>query len=196
MTDFEARRVMETLSVAYPGRYAQQNPERDAKTLLMWSSAFVNDDVRLVLAAVTLFIQTDEKGFPPVPGQIRAKMRLIASHGELTAAEAWACVKKATPRVGRPGGAAEEFRKLPPIAQKLVGSPAQLRKWANMDSDTLDSVVASTFRKDYQAALEKERAFASLSPDVRRLVCGETGSPSALEADNPPWVEGGVSYGE
>lgn len=196
MTVEEADQLMDVLETFYPMAYAKRTDEERLKNSDLWATMFVHDDVRLVLAAVKLFIAEDEKGFPPMPGQIRAKMRLIASHGELTAAEAWACVKKATPRVGRPGGAAEEFRKLPPIAQKLVGSPAQLRKWANMDSDTLDSVVASTFRKDYQAALEKERAFASLSPDVRRLVCGETGSPSALEADNPPWVEGGVSYGE
>ena len=130
--------------------------------------AFEEDDPRLVAAAVRSFIETDEKGFPPVPGQIKAKMRLITAHGELSENDAWNMIRKAVRNSVYESRA--EFERLPPPLRKLVGSPNQLREWSLTDSETLNSVVASNFLKAYRTQTAREREYNALPPDVRAIV--------------------------
>ena len=73
----------------YPRYYAGIDRRRRTRAVVLWASAFEEDDPRLVAGAVRSFIETDGKGFPPVPGQIKAKMRLITAHGELSENDAW-----------------------------------------------------------------------------------------------------------
>ena len=67
-------------------------------------------------------------------------------------------------------GAGEEFAKLPPLLQRLVGSPAQLGEWARMDSAAVQSVVASNFQRAFRVAQEREDWQKNLPPDVRELI--------------------------
>ena len=168
MTVQETGRVMDTLEAAYPRYYAGIDERRQERAVIMWASAFQRDDVRLVVAAVRSFIEMDEKGFPPVPGQIKAKMRLIAEHGELSENDAWNMVRKAVGNSGHESR--EEFEKLPPPIQKLVGNASQLREWGLMNRETLNSVVASNFQRAYRTQTEREREYRALPPDVRELV--------------------------
>ena len=71
-------------------------------------------------------------------------------------------------------GAGEEFEKLPPLIQKAVGSPNQLREWAMMDADTVKSVVASNFMRSFKIYQKRERETAMLPESVRELLTGVT----------------------
>ena len=168
MTVRETGRVMDVLESAYPRYYAGIDKQRQERAVIMWASAFSRDDVRLVVAAVQSFIEMDEKGFPPVPGQIKAKIRLITQRGELPESEAWSMIRKAVCNSGYESR--EEFDRLPPPLQKLVGSASQLREWALMDSGTLNSVVSSNILKAYRTQTAREREFNALPPDVRALI--------------------------
>ena len=168
MTIQETGRVMDALEAAYPRYYAGIDERRQERAVIMWASAFSRDDVRLVVAAVRSFIEMDEKGFPPVPGQIKAKLRLIADYGELSETDAWAMIRKAVRNSGYESQ--EEFERLPPPLQKLAGSPNQLREWALMDSDTFNSVVSSNVLRAYRTQTAREREYNALPPDVQELV--------------------------
>ena len=64
----------------------------------------------------------------------------------------------------------EEFEKLPPILQRLVGSPSKLKEWALMDADTVNSVVASNLMRSYKVIAEKEKEFQALPSNVRAVL--------------------------
>lgn len=160
--------IMDILTNAYPQFYNGPKAPDMVKTLRLWAEMFAHDDVALVAAAVKALIETDEKGFPPHIGAVKAKLRLITSGDEMTEAEAWGIVAKAVRNSGY--DSRKEFNRLPPILQRLVGSPAQLKEWAMMDSETLHSVVASNFQRSYKAIAQREREIAKLPPDVRALV--------------------------
>ena len=168
MTIEETADVMDLLKRFYPAFYARQPDTERLKSADLWAVMFADDDPRLVAAAVKSFIAMDEKGFPPVPGQIKAKLRLIMAHGELSESDAWSMVRKAVRNSGYESQT--EFDRLPPPVQKLVGSPNQLREWALMDSETLNSVVASNFLKAYRTQTAREREYNALPPDVQALV--------------------------
>lgn len=53
--------------------------------------------------------------------------------------------------------AEERFDELPEICQRIVESPENLRKWALMDSETLESVVMSQFLRNHRLIKERMR---------------------------------------
>lgn len=182
MTREDVIKIMSVLRGAYPSFYRDISKTEALDTINLWADLFANDDAALVGAAVKSVIEGDEKGFPPTIGQVKAKMRLLTGSKELTEAEAWSQVAAAV----RNGiyGAQEEFDKLSPTMQRIVGSPSQLREWAMMDSQTLHSVVASNFQRSYKAITAKEREVAKLPADVRQMVAqiASPVDPPKLEA--------------
>lgn len=168
MTDFEAADIIDLLKKFYPVFYTKRTDTELLEMAELWAIMFIDDDIRIVTAAVKAFIASDEKGFPPVPGQIRAKINLILDNGELTEAEAWGLIAKAIRNSAY--HSREEFDKLPPILQKLVGSPNQLRDWANMPTETVHSVVASNVQRAFRTVSERERIYKALPPDVKELL--------------------------
>lgn len=185
MTLQEVGQVMDIITMSYPAFYAKKTDEEKYETSVLWASLFEPYPVELVAAAVKSFIGTDEKGYPPVPGQIMAKVRLLTKPEEMTEAEAWNLVRKAAGNSIY--NAQKEFDKLPPVLQRLVGSPNQLREWGMMEGDEFQTVVASNFQRSYRARAASEREYLALPPDVRALADriggrlalngGDTGGP-------------------
>lgn len=186
MTREDVIKIMSVLRGAYPGFYRGISKAEALDTINLWADMFANDDAALVGVAVKCLIETDEKGFPPTIGQVKAKMRMLASKTAPTESEAWNLVAAAV----KNGlyGAAEEFAKLPPVCQRIVGSPSQLRDWAMMDSDSLHSVAASNFQRSYRAISEREKEIAKLPEDLKSragLISCEFGARMALPENLP-----------
>lgn len=93
--------------------------------------------------------------------------------------EAWNLVAKALRNSAY--GSEEEFAKLPPAVQRVAHSPSQLREWALMDADTVQSVVASNFQRAYTARQKSDREFEALPPAVRQYVAALTEGESVLK---------------
>ena len=169
MTRRETGVIMDILATAYPRFYAGQDAPDPAKAVALWAEMFAEDDVALVAAAVKALIAADDKGFPPHIGAVKAKLRQITgARRELSESEAWNLIAAAVRNSGYE--AAQEFAKLPPVLQRIVGSPATLREWAGMDSETLHSVVASNVQRSYKAISARERELEMLPGDVRQIV--------------------------
>jgi len=49
-----------------------------------------------------------------------------------------------------------------------VGSPNQLRAWALMDEETVQSVVASNFQRSYKAIAAKQKEQAALERKLKK----------------------------
>ena len=174
MTKRDTLRVMAILEASYPSFY--RDGQREA-ALELWSELFADDDPVLVASAVKTFIASDEKGFPPVIGQIKSIMARLTENIP-NASDAWNLVKRA---IGRSGyGADEEFRKLPKEVQRAVGSPNQLKEWSQMDLADINNVIAPSFRKAYAAIESDEKAQRSIPKDVQK----------AIEGTKPLQIEG------
>ena len=90
------------------------------------------------------------------------------------AMSAWALVSKACSNGIY--GYREEFAKLPPEVQRAVGAPEVLREWAMMESDTVQSVIASNFQKNYRATQERQKELEKLPQNVRDMLAGVAGN--------------------
>lgn len=165
MTEVETSRLIAVVAEIYPRFLDGRNI---ANTVSLWQKIFASDSYREVEAALFAFVSTDEKGFPPAPGAIRALLnKLQKPEGETTETEAWSMVQKATRNSLY--NAAQEFAALPEDVQRCVGSPATLREWAMMDSDELNTVVASNFMRGYKARAVQVREMQKLPPAVREV---------------------------
>lgn len=163
----EVLKIMSVLRGAYPAFYRNIDRKEAEATVGLWEDMFKHDEYALVAAAVKALIETDSKGYMPHIGAVKERLRLITGGDEMTEAEARGIVAKALRNSTY--GSREEFEKFPPIIKRLVGSPAQLREWGMMDSETVHSVVASNFQRSYKAIAQREREIAKLPPDVKAL---------------------------
>lgn len=173
MTKKEMAEILAVMQANYPDDFRGMSDAAMHGKINLWFMQFRDDEYKDVLAAVMAHIATDTNRFMPPVGVIKAKLVEIRQPEEMTEMEAWNLVIKAVGNSNYNSG--EEFQKLPPVLQKLVGSPSQLREWAAMDSETLNSVVASNFQRSYKIRAKSERDYLALPSSVKTYVASITG---------------------
>ena len=156
--------VLAVLRGAYPNFYKGMTTADQNGIIGLWQEMFAEDEAALVMAAVKAHIACDAQGYPPVIGKIKERLRQLTNPPKMTELEAWGFVKKALRNSAYNSGA--EFEKLPPVIQRLVGSPAQLRSWAMLEDGT-DDYIAGQFQRSYKSRAEIERENMSLPPSVK-----------------------------
>ena len=168
MNHNETLAIMSVLKAAYPNFYKDMKRTEAEGIVSLWAEMFSDEPAQLVAAAVKAHIANDAKGFPPHIGAIKEAVTRLRTPDEMTEIEAWGLVQKALSNGIY--GSQQEYDKLPPIVQRLVGSPKQLKEWAMMDVDAVNSVVASNFQRSYKARAANERHMLSLPSDVRQVM--------------------------
>lgn len=183
MTLQETGIIMDILSCAYPRFYADVGREDQYKTMSLWAEMFAEDDVKIVAAAVKALIVSDEKGFPPHIGAVKARIRQLTTPPEITEGEAWALVSMAAKRLDwlNPH---REWDKLPEDVRRAIGDISVLVEWAKTDSDTFSTVIASNFQRSYRARRASQREHDALPKDVKKML-QEVGGVLAIGKGNP-----------
>ena len=168
MTKKEMAEIISIMQLNYPDSFRDMSDKAVNAKINLWLMSFRDDEYTDVLAAVMAHINSDTNRFMPPVGVIKAKLVEIRMPEEMTELEAWNIVRKAC-RV-HSWDAQEQFEKLPPVLQKLVGHPSQLQEWARMDEDVVASVVASNFQRSYKVRAAKEREFLALPSAVQQTM--------------------------
>jgi hypothetical protein len=169
----EMAEILAIMQANYPDDFRGMSDTAMNAKINLWFMQFRDDEYKDVLAAVMAHIATDTNRFMPPVGVIKAKLVEIRQPDEMTEMEAWDLVSKATRNSTY--NSAEEFAKLPPVVQRLVGSPMQLREWAAMDTETLQSVVASNFQRSYKVRAKSEREYLALPSSVKTYMASLAG---------------------
>lgn len=163
MTETDSKKIVASLLAAYTN---YKPPDIKAATKV-WLETMREYSYEEVNAGLNIYMQSDTKGFPPVPGQIIEKIHTMAEPNELNEMEAWSLVSQAIRNSGY--NSILEFTKLPPLVQKAVGIPDQLRIWA-LDEHYNESVVSSNFIKCYRSVVEREKELQKMSPEIRKVI--------------------------
>lgn len=163
MNKTDAKKLIAVLMVTYPN-YKPVDVELTAK---IWADVAENFTYEQMDMALKSYIKSNTSGFPPVPGQIIDLIHKMTVPAELNEMEAWALVSKAIRNSGY--NSVEEFAKLPPLVQKAVGLPGQLRIWA-LDENYSEDVVSSNFIKCYKSVCAREMEKKKMPGQVQRLI--------------------------
>ena len=165
----EVQKLLTLIHAEYPQSFAKLDERQMALKLELWSKEFEHDDSMIVYAAARALMSSGRE-FAPNSGQIRDKMCEMMESNVLDEQQAWALVSKACENGFY--GYKREFEKLPPEVQRAVGRPEQLKEWAVMDVETVQSVVASNFMRNYRTRIAREKEMARIPQDVRNLIGG------------------------
>lgn len=179
MTIKDARKLIAVFMVTYPN-YKPIDTELAAAT---WADAMSEYTYEQVSVALKMYLKTSTSGFAPTPGQLIEKIQVVTQPELLSETEAWAIVRSSLSRCGY--YSVEEFEKFPPIIQKAVGSPSQLRVWA-LDQDYNEGVVSAQFVRVYRALAEKQKDFDKMPSNIQHRIedVNKTSYSSLLRLEN------------
>ena len=149
--------LVRTMKAVHPAMF----PEMD--TINIWFKMLADLNYKDAAAALGKHLSTSP--YPPTVADIRSGC--VVDDG-MNGEEAWSLVYKAISNSGY--NSVEEFGKLPPIIQKSVGSPENLRELALMPADTVNSVEKSHFLRTYEMEKKRKRESDTISPDVRARI--------------------------
>lgn len=182
----ETFQIMTLLQANYPDSFRGMSKEAANVKVNLWTDMFAEEPFELVAAAAKAYIATDTGGFMPTIGKLKDMIHQMQQPNADTQMEAWGLVMKALRNSLY--GSEEEFKKLPPTVQKTVGSPNQLKEWAMMDSETVQSVVASNFQRSYQTVQKRDADFQKLPGQVQSFI---TTLAAGLSMDALPEAKNG-----
>ena len=182
MTQQETNKILALMVEVYPRFNEGRNPQLTSR---LWSTLFADEPYEWVEKAFMAFVATDTKGFPPSPGAIKDMIKKLSGSEEPTELQAWGLVLKAISNSAY--NSKSEFDKLPRPIQEIVGYPGQLYEWSQMDSDEVNSVIASNFQRSYRARSESRRMF-DMVPEGLKIALPESEVP-ALSESKPLAIE-------
>lgn len=173
MTKQDTYKVLLVFQTFYRDSFKELSNEAAQLTLELWHELFKDEPVEEVVAAAKAFVATDKKGFPPVPGQIKEQLSLLKNQSGMSEQDAWEMVNNALRNSSY--GYAEEFGKLPADIQRAVGSANMLRTWATIPYDELQTVIASTFKRDYRSIVAQKKDLAKIPEAIKQIAASTTG---------------------
>lgn len=164
MTRDETVRIIRIMCDCYPN----YKPSNLSETVDVWNMMLEEYSYQQISMALKAYVHSDTSGFAPSIGQLINKLHEVQSPQELNEMEAWLLVGRAL----RNGtyGAVEEFNKLPPLVQKAVGSPDNLRNWAQTDSESIENVVQSNFMRAYRIVVNRAKEYQKMPKDIQTLI--------------------------
>lgn len=165
MTREEAKKLLMVISVAYPN-YKPSAPQNIVVDV--WANQLKDYPYAVVSKALEDFIKSDTKGFAPSIGQLIDAMSAKVHQNDMSEAEAWALVTKAVEKANY--YADEEFKKLPELVRRAVGSPAALREYAMMDINDFQTVQKALFQRIYRGLTTTDRVMEKTSPKLVEMI--------------------------
>lgn len=164
MQENETKKIIAAMITAYPN----YRPENIKMTVELWTEMLVDYGYEQIATALKAYITSNTTGFAPAIGQLIAMVQKVSGEPELNEMEAWALVSRAL----RNGyyGAEEEFEKLPPMVQKAVGNPGNLRNWSQTETGSVENVIQSNFLRTYRAVVARNSEIQRMPQEVRKLI--------------------------
>ena len=164
MTRDEVKKIIAVIAATFPN-FDSDDP---ATTIDAWHLFLADYSYQDISAALKIYVSTANSAFPPSASQLIGQLNKVRTLKNAQEVDVWREVRPAI----RNGNyhAEEEFKKLSPMAQKMVGDPGQLREWAMLPSEDIDTVVQSNFKKRYETMVKRESELSAMPKEVRDMI--------------------------
>jgi hypothetical protein len=164
----ETIKILAVLKAAYPNSYKDE--ELAVQMVSLWQDMFSDTPAVNVGLAVKALIVTCK--FPPTIAEIKDYIQKLTEPERMSGTEAWRMVMKAIngPDVHyteRGWDYTETFNKLPAEVRSIVGSPSQMRIWADCGEHELEQFTQRDFVRGFDARQKATSEFERLPESVR-----------------------------
>ena len=164
MTREECKQLIMICEAVYPN-FRASNP---AETLNAWDMVLGEYDYQTMLMALKMYIHTSGSAFAPSVSELIAMTR---KPQELTAVQEVDVWREVRPAISNGiYGAETEFEKLSPMAKRMVGDPQQLREWAMLPSEDIDTVVQSNFKSRFNTMQKRDKEINAMPMEIRQMI--------------------------
>lgn len=160
MTRDEVAKILAVISTAYPNFKV----ENKSTTVDTWHFLLSEHSYTDISIALKTFINTSNSPFAPSVAELIGMTHKPAELAQMSDSEAWTMVRRAISRGNY--YAEDDFAKFPPAVQKVVGSPSQLRLWAQ-DTEFNEGVESSNFYKRYNTEIKRENEMSWMPSEAR-----------------------------
>lgn len=167
MSREEAIKILSILKAGYPNFYKDMSKQDGLNTIALYQEMFADCDIRLVAVAVKELINSFK--YPPTIADIKNKMyELCNKNDDKSPSELWDRLLKAI----RNGsyGYLEGFEKLPKEVKDFVREPRQLQELAQMDSNTINSVVKGQFLKQIEIIKQRKKEESLMLLETKKVI--------------------------
>lgn len=152
MTRDETKELLMMIRAVYPNFNVKT--EEMTPTINAWHMMLEEYPKESVVAALQIYVKTNNTGFAPSVSQIIGSMYAPKENKEMAEGEAWYLVKKAIKNGNY--NSQQGFDSLPPLIQRAVGGAEMIKYWASCDADEVNTVIMSNFQRTYRALLSKQ----------------------------------------
>ena len=154
MTQAECKKIIAVMMTVWK----TYTPAKDEVIMLMrYLGEYEYADVSAALDA--LVVTSD---FAPTVGQLARKVQELKSAPQMGEMEAWALARKCIQ-----GNA--EYDELPEPIRKALGSKTHVKSMG-LDENFNANVAMSQFLRAYRTEIEREREYAAMPANVKRLI--------------------------
>jgi len=178
MTKNDITAMLAVLQTAYPYFYSKKSSEELYTIAQIWEKKFKNEDARIVTLAIDEIIEREE--YPPSIAMVKNyidRLKQYAS-GADTLSELWdklvyACGDSIY-------NSQKAYGNLPRVLQLFVGSPSQLRRYAEFSTAEMEKYVRPELSKALPQLREREKFEQTISPEMKALLA-DSASNKLLE---------------
>lgn len=181
MTRNEVKKIVAMVTAAWPTHFEKMTPSKLESLISAWDMGLEDYTYEQGEAGLKSFIKSDGKGFPPSPGQVANMVESIIRPpmARMNALEAWETVREGIR--DSTYGAQEHFDAFPPLIQKAVGSPSNLREWGQLTSEQVTNNVQPRFIKAYDSLMKQAEEVMMLPKDIRERMLNIAGVDAVSE---------------
>ena len=182
MTRDETKQLIMVMSATFPNF----RPDNLSFIVDTWKVFLADYDAKIVNESFSSYVMSNTSGFAPSIGQLVDIIQMFTAPEELSELEAWGYVSKALRNSSY--GATKEFLKLPPIVQKCVGSPQQLKNWGQTDIESVENVIQSNFMRTYRAEVTRKKEIEKMPVHIKQLI-KKMETPVQIPEESKPQIE-------
>lgn len=179
MTREDVKELIKAIMTYYPNFLKEE--EDVSEKVDAWYFIFKEDDADLIRMALASYVSNTSSSFAPVPGALRNIAYDLIHSNDMDENEAWQLIKKAYMKGA--SEASNEFKKLPLLIQKTIGTPSYLRDLAY----SCNEYSEGQFKKMFKATAEREKYLAMLPSNIRAVI---EDTSRQLEQSKQPKLEG------
>lgn len=164
MTRDECKKLLMIINATYPSFKVENATE----TLNMWHSFLEDYSYEQIMQGLKIYVATSGSDFAP---SISKLISMARKPKELTQADEGAIWREIRPCIRRGIYHAEEdFEKLSPMAKKVVGQPSQLREWAMLESEVIDSVIQSNMKSRIKDIQRRDLEISAMPIEIQTMI--------------------------
>ncbi len=160
----ETKKILMVIDATYPN-FKIENKQQ---TLDAWHFMLSDYDYNEIALGLKTYITTSGSAFAPSVSELIGMTRKPAELTAIDEVTAWGQVRAAI----RKGlyYSRDEFEKLDPDVQRAVGTPDQLREWAQLSSNEIETVIQSNFRRRFETMQKRAQEVEAMPAEVRQLL--------------------------